>query len=104
MGLSSELECCSNERCSRLIDEFYILVPEPFPRGGIKVWLFQNHRGFHIKANLYFTDELSEQYPCASFGGDAGELLAEFLTEMHRLISQVSADRVRDSAVYLPDP
>ncbi|MBL8614270.1 MAG: hypothetical protein JNM72_01555 [Deltaproteobacteria bacterium] len=83
--------------------EYFLLIPEPFPGGGIKVRLWQGEGRFYVMTNLHLTGDLGDQYFSYKDGRDADQLLAAFLEELRYFVEREPAQRVVENSCFVED-
>lgn len=104
METTWEQPTIAGKRIHYLVDEFFIVIPEPFPSGGIQVRLWLEEGMFTVMANLCFKGELEDQYSNTRSGSDPSLVLGEFLMQMQHLVEREPVERIRAFTEYFPEP
>ena len=92
------------KRIHYLVDEYFIVIPEPFPNGGIQVRLWLEEGMYTLIANLCFGGDLEDQYSNIGTGRDPSLVLGEFLTQVQRLVEREPVERIREFTEYFSEP
>jgi hypothetical protein len=88
---------------SLLVGEYFIVIPDPFPGGGIKIRLWRYDRGYYVMSNLYCTGELVDLHYHLRDGPDPQKLLADFLDEKRAFLERVPVSRIVANSGFFQD-
>jgi hypothetical protein len=79
---------------SLLVGEYFIVIPDPFPGGGIKIRLWRYNRTYHIVSNLFCIGELVDDHWHFRSGSDPQKLLTDFLDEQRAFLEREPLSRI----------